>query len=136
MKSQKQGDKVFVRLDKGEEVIQKLEKLREKYDIKNGFFHGIGAVNEVKLGNYDAENQEYREKEFQAKFEVTNFAGNIGPDKIHAHITVADDSYQARGGHCDLAKVSGAFEVVIHLSEKPVLKHKYDKVTGLDIFDF
>lgn len=136
MISQREGDKIFVRLDRGEEVIEKLKEIREKYGIENGFFHGIGAVNEVKLGNYDAEDREYREKTFKNKFEVPSFAGNIGPDKIHAHITVTNPSYDAKGGHCSSAKVSGTFEIIIFLSKDPVLNHQYDEVTGLDVFDF
>lgn len=136
MISEKQEDKIFARLDRGEEVIQKLRELREKYGIENGFFHGIGAVDRVKLGNYDAENQEYREESFESKFEVPNFAGNIGPDKIHAHITVTGPSFEAKGGHCSMARVSGTFEILIHLSERPTLQHKYDGETGLDTFDF
>lgn len=135
MKTNKKEDKIFVRLDRGEEIIEKLEELREKYDIKNGFFQGIGALGKVKLGNYNVENQEYKEKEFEGSFEVSNFAGNIGPDKIHAHITLGDRDFKAKAGHCSYGEVSGTFEIVIFLSERPKLKHKYDEKTGLDVLD-
>jgi len=92
LKTKKSDGKIFVRLNRGEEVIAKMKELREKHDIKNGFFHGIGAVDKLKLGNYNVENQNYRQKEFEGIFEVSNFAGNIGPDKIHAHITVGNES--------------------------------------------
>lgn len=122
-------------MDRGEDVFDKLKELREEYDITNGFFQAIGAVDRVTLAHYDVDTQTYSEEEFNAPFEVTNFAGNIGPDKIHAHITVADDSYEAKAGHCSGARVSGTFEMLIDLSDKPVLQHAYDEETGLDLFD-
>ncbi|OKY77097.1 MAG: putative DNA-binding protein with PD1-like DNA-binding motif [Candidatus Methanohalarchaeum thermophilum] len=136
MKTKKSSGKIFVRLNRGEEVIAKMKELRKKYDIKNGFFHGIGAVDKLKLGNYNVENQNYREKEFKGAFEVSNFTGNIGPDKIHAHITVGDESYDTKTGHCSMARTSGTLEIIVHISDKPILQHKYDKETGLNIFDF
>lgn len=136
MKVIKVGNRIFARLNRGEEVLEKLREIREKYGIKNGFFQGIGAVDKLNLGNYNVETQKYKEKEFQSSFEVSNFSGNIGPDKIHAHITLADHSFEAKAGHCSMARVSGTFEIVIIISEKPVLKHKCDEETGLDIFDF
>lgn len=122
-------------MDRGEEVLKKLEELRETYRITTGFFQAIGAVDRVTLAHYDVDAREYAEQVFEAPFEVTNFAGNIGPDKIHAHITVADDSYEAKAGHCSGARVSGTFEMIIQLSDELVLNHAFDEETGLDLFD-
>lgn len=134
METKTKKEKIFVRLDRGEEVLEKLKEIRNKYNIKNGFFQGVGAVDKVKLGNYEVESQKYREDSFSGSFEVSNFSGNIGPDKIHAHITVADEKFETKAGHCSFARVSGTFEMIILESESPELIHQYDKETGLDIF--
>ncbi len=135
MKSERYGDRIFARLDRGEKVIEALEKLRKKYDIVNGFFQGIGAVDRVTLGNYDVESREYKEDDFEGAFEVPCFSGNIGPDKIHAHITVSDREFRARAGHCSEARVSGTFELLILTSQGPELSHEHDSATGLDVFE-
>ncbi|MFP3953981.1 MAG: PPC domain-containing DNA-binding protein [Candidatus Acetothermia bacterium] len=135
MESIKKGDRIFVKLERGEEVLGSLDEIREKYDVTNGFFQGIGAVDRVKLGNYDVEEQEYHEKEIKGSFEVPSFSGNIGPDKIHAHITVSDRTYSPKAGHCGMARVSGTFEIIILTTEDVPLKHKFDGETGLDVFD-
>ena len=135
MEAQREDDRIYVRLDRGEKVIEKLEELREEYNITNGFFIGIGAVDKVILGNYNVEKRDYKEKEFEGSFEVSNFKGNIGPDKIHAHITLADESFQGKAGHCSSAIVSGTFEILILLSKNTELRHKFDQETGLDVFD-
>ncbi len=136
MEVRKKDNKIFARLDRGEEVLEKLKEIRHKYSIKNGFFQAIGAVDRVTLAHYTVEEKEYKEQIFEIPFEVTNFSGNIGPDKIHAHITVADSSYRVKAGHCSGARVSGTFEMIIDLSDQPALKHIKDEETGLKVFDF
>ncbi|MFB6213610.1 MAG: PPC domain-containing DNA-binding protein [Candidatus Nanohaloarchaea archaeon] len=126
--------RIIARLDPGDKVIKKIRELREKEDIENGFFYGIGAVDEVTLGHYDVEEQDYREKEFEQQFEVTSFSGNISPDKVHAHIQLGKRDFSSIGGHCSSAKVSGTFEIIIFLGETP-LEHELDERTGLDVFD-
>ncbi|WP_458204581.1 PPC domain-containing DNA-binding protein [Haladaptatus sp. NG-SE-30] len=129
-----EGDKCIVRLDPGERVLDSLDELRDTASIENGFFMGIGAVDEVTLGHYDVEQQQYKEETFEGEFEVTNFTGNIGPDKIHAHIQVGKRNFESLGGHCSGARVSGTFEVIVLQGETP-LSHRLDDRTGLDVFD-
>lgn len=129
-----EGDRIVVRLDPGDGVLESLETLRDENNIQHGFLIGIGAVDEVVLGHYDVSSQEYQEETFTGQFEVTSFLGNIGSDKIHTHIQVATDTFESMGGHCSKATVSGTFEVVIFPGETP-LTHQLDQRTGLDVFD-
>lgn len=128
-----EGDSVVVRLDPGDEVIESLKTLRAEAEIENGFFTGIGAVGHVVLGHYDVDTQEYTEEAFEGQFEVTSFLGDIGPDKVHAHIELGRDDYSTFGGHCSGATVSGTFELKITLGET-ALVHERDDRTGLDVF--
>jgi predicted DNA-binding protein with PD1-like motif len=134
MDAERSGDRIVVRLDPGDEVLEELSRLRDEHGIDSGFFMGIGAVDRVTLGHYDVSTEEYTERTFEGQFEVMNFKGNIGPDKIHAHITVGDDTYRARGGHCSGARVSGTFEIIVLTTDVP-LEHRRDERTGLDVFD-
>lgn len=125
---------IVIRLDPGDEVLAALETVREEADVSGGFFTGIGAVDRVTLGHYDADAQEYTEETFEGEFEVTAFSGNIGPDKIHAHIQVGKRDFSTLGGHCSGARVSGTFEIVVHRTQT-TLTHRPDTTTGLDVFD-
>ncbi len=134
MDAVRDDDTIIVRLDPGDSVIGSLKQLRDEYAIDSAFFTGIGAVDRATLGHYNVEDEDYREKTVEGNFEVTNFTGNIGPDKIHAHITLGKEDFTAIGGHCAAARVSGTFEIIVRLTDKP-LKHRTDPETGLDVFD-
>ncbi|MDY6761667.1 MAG: PPC domain-containing DNA-binding protein [Candidatus Nanohaloarchaea archaeon] len=129
-----EDDRLVVRLEPGERVIEKLEELRREYDIDGGFVTGIGAVDEAVLAHYDVESEEYTEEKLEGQFEVTDFTGNIGPDKIHAHITLGQRDFSAIGGHCAEARVSGTFEMLVTRTDT-ALEHRPDGETGLDVFD-
>jgi predicted DNA-binding protein with PD1-like motif len=131
----REDGKIIARLDPGDQVIEKLEELREEEDIENGFFYGIGALGEATLGHYDVSKEEYKEEKFEGQFEVTSFSGNIGQDKIHAHIQLGKRDFQTIGGHFSSGRVSGTFELIIFLGEEP-LEHELDERTGLDVFSF
>ncbi len=129
-----EGDIIVARLDPGDQVMDSLAEIRGEENIDSGFFTAIGAVDRVTLGHYDVDEQDYLEKEFTGQFEVTSFTGNIGPDKIHAHIQLGKRDFSSIGGHCSGARVSGTFEIVI-LKEGTELSHTLDETTGLDVFD-
>lgn len=127
-------EKIVIRLDPGDEVLAALESVRDEADVSGGFFTGIGAVDRVTLGHYDADAQEYSEETFEGEFEVTAFSGNVGPDKIHAHIQLGKRDFSTLGGHCSGARVSGTFEIVVHRTQTK-LTHRPDTTTGLAVFD-
>ncbi len=127
-------DTIVVRMDPGDHVLDELAEIREAEDVDGGFFTGIGAVDTATLGHYDVEEQAYTEETFEGEFEVTAFSGNVGPDKIHAHIQLGKRDFSSIGGHCSGARVSGTFEVIIHRSGE-TLTHRPDERTGLDVFD-
>lgn len=128
------GEVLIARLDPGDTVMESLRTLREDHDLSGASVTGIGAVDRVTLGHYDVETQEYREETMDGQFEVSSFVGNIGPDRIHAHITVGDEDFSALAGHCAGARVSGTFELFIRRTPAR-LTHRPDRDTGLDVFD-
>ncbi|MGM0372180.1 MAG: PPC domain-containing DNA-binding protein [Halobacteriota archaeon] len=128
------GEGIVVLLEPGDEVLESLATVREAADVTGGFFTGIGAVDRATLGHYDTDTQEYTEETFEGQFEVTAFSGNVGPDKIHAHIQLAKRDFSTIGGHCSGARVSGTFEILL-VPGGTTLEHELDERTGLDVFD-
>ncbi|WP_304152277.1 PCC domain-containing protein, partial [Finegoldia magna] len=59
MKYREYYDNVLVRIEKGEDVVEKLFELVDKLQLKNGSISGIGASDNITVGLYSVEKQEY-----------------------------------------------------------------------------
>ncbi len=137
MQAKKIDKKIWViRLEKGEKIISTLKKFCLENKIQGGFFYGLGAVDVVEIAHYSFEKKIYFNQKIDKELEILNLTGNIATEKeliIHAHITVADESFHAFSGHLNEGKVNPTME--IFLFELPILKKKLDPTTGLKLLD-
>ena len=126
-----------LRLARGENVFETLQKFCRQEQIDGAFFFGIGAVDKAELAHYNVETQKYSSKKFDQALEVTNLTGNIAlHDKeivIHAHGTFSDASMHCLGGHVVSLQVSGTLELWLHKSA--ALSKAIDEETGLKLFN-
>lgn len=133
------GSKIILRIDKGEEVVRTLTTFCETKKIKLGSVSGIGAVNQVSVGLFAQDTKEYHTKEFKGSMEITSLAGNIsqmnGKTYLHLHVTLTDPSYQAFGGHLNLAIVGATCELFIDVIDGKI-DRLMDEEIGLNLFKF
>ena len=135
------GNTYVVRMDRGEEVMAKLTELAEKEQIRLAHLYGLGASDHLTMGCYDVAQQKYHVKDLDGAFEITNLTGNMtrkdGKPYLHVHITVADESQNAFGGHLNACVISGTCELFVTVLDGNVGR-KSDDIghTGLNIFDF
>jgi predicted DNA-binding protein with PD1-like motif len=139
MKFKKFGQKYFVRIDKGEEIIASLTKLCEKDKIRLGSITGVGATNKATIGLFNPDTKEYKSSELNASFEITSLAGNIstmdGKPYIHCHVNLCDKDHKSYGGHLSSAIVSATCEIIIDTAEGE-LDRKFSEEIGLNLFKF
>ena len=125
-----------VKIDKGEDIVERLEFLCRKENITLGTITGIGAANKVVIGLFETETKEYRSVEVNGDYEITSLTGNIttknGEPYLHLHATLGNISYHLIGGHLNSAIVSGAGEVVINVIEGKV-EREFDPDIGLNL---
>lgn len=137
MKSVKMGNKYFVRIDKGEEVVSCLKDFCERNQVKLGSIVGIGATDRATVGLFNTDTKEYHNKELRGEYEITNLTGNITTKDnevyLHLHITLADEEYKAFGGHLNECHISGTCELVIDCVEGEIGR-VFDDYAGLNIF--
>lgn len=138
MKYKKIQHAYIVRVEKGEEAIEKLIELCEKENIKAGSIQAIGAINKAELLWYDADKKEYSNKVFEGEhYEITAFLGNISRKDnkpyLHCHITMGNKNFVPYAGHCKSAIVSGAFEAVVTSLDGEVGR-EFDESIGLNLF--
>ncbi|HIH29626.1 MAG TPA: DNA-binding protein, partial [Thermoplasmata archaeon] len=97
------GNRVIVRIDKGEELVDSLKTICKKLDIKLGSIYGLGATEKVTVGLMNTKTKKYQSKEFTGDHEITSLLGNIttmnGEVYLHLHITIGNVEHKTMGGH-------------------------------------
>ncbi len=141
MQYKKFGNVYALRVDRGEEVMSCLESLAEQEKITAGKIEGLGAADYMKAGLYDVTKQEFICREFNEPLEVTALIGNIsvmdGKPYLHVHVTAADSSQHAFGGHLKELRIGGTAEIFVTRLDGEIGRRGDDiGNTGLNIFDF
>lgn len=141
MKYQKFGSVYAVRIDRGEEVMASLLELEEKEKIRAAIVEGLGAADHVTFGVYDVERRQFDATQKDEPLEITSITGSMtrqdGKPYLHLHITVADRSGNAFGGHLNEARISGTCELFVTVLDGEIGRRKDDfSGTGLNVFDF
>jgi hypothetical protein len=136
MKYKQCNNKVIVRIDKGEELVDSLKTLCKTLDIKLGSIIGIGATDKITVGLMNTKTKKYQSKEFIGDHEITSLIGNIttmnGEVYLHLHVTICNVEHKAIGGHLSSAVISATFEGIIEKIDGQITREYYDDV-GLNL---
>ncbi|WP_291319556.1 PPC domain-containing DNA-binding protein [Desulfonatronospira sp.] len=139
MQYRQAGQKWFIRIDRGEEVLEVLAAFCREHGINLGSISGIGAAGEIKLGLFETASKTYQSTEFKGDFEITALAGNVttkeGEIYLHVHATLSDKDCRAYGGHLNRALISGTCEVVIDQAQGSI-DRLFDQDVGLNLMKF
>jgi predicted DNA-binding protein with PD1-like motif len=129
-------NKVIVRIDKGEELIDCLKTICKTLDIKLGSIIGIGATDKITVGLMNTKTKKYQSKEFTGDHEITSLVGNIttlnGEVYLHLHVTICNVEHKALGGHLTSAVISATFEGIIDIIDGQINRDYNDEV-GLNL---
>jgi len=137
MRFLKSNNHYIIVLEKDEYVIESLKKFAASSEApRSGFFFGIGAVRNPKIGYFDLQDNNYAIKKLEGEFEVINITGNIGVDEsneiiVHAHICLGDKNYNVFGGHLFEAQISVTMELIFIPTS--TISRKTDSATGLKL---
>ena len=139
MEYRKFQNKIIVRMDKGEEILEKVREVAEKEKIKLADISALGAVSEFTVGVFDTEAKEYHANEFKGSFEIVSLTGTINTmnDEFycHLHMSAGHEKGQVFGGHLNRAIISATCEMVITLIDGRV-DRRFEKEVGLNLFQF
>ena len=132
------GRNFLVRAEHNSDLIQFVTRLAEKKEIRVATFTAIGALKRAKLEFYDQEKHEYQEITLDSPHEIASCMGNIsvkdGKPFVHAHAVLADKNGNTKAGHL-LEGVVFAAEINLSELKGAKLERKYDKVTGLSLWE-
>lgn len=133
----KSGDKIVLRLERGEEIVSSLKKLQRAENIKGAFFSGIGATDNAVIGVYAVNDKKYNAVTLTGDMEIAALTGNIsvsedGGEYVHAHVVLGRGEI-AHAGHLNEATVSATAEIFVQIVDVK-LGRTYDPETGLNVF--
>jgi predicted DNA-binding protein with PD1-like motif len=106
MESASAGDKLVLRLDHGEDILGSIGTAIEAERSTMAVTAGLGMISEFELGYFDR--GEYITEYIEEPHELLSVQGSVsseGEPRIHIHVTVADRSHKASGGHLLRGKV-------------------------------
>ena len=133
------GNKIVLRLKKGDKIIESIEKLAQKEDIRAAHFQGIGAANEIKLGLFHQGSLDYEWKIYKEDLEITSIIGNItrfdGNPMVHCHISCGREDFSIIGGHLGEGTCSLTLELFIDIMDTELIK-KHDQELGINTIEF
>lgn len=139
MKFKADGFNWIVRLERGELLIESLDKIVRQEDIGGAWISGLGGAEWAELGYYDLEKQEYQWKKLDQLLEITSLQGNVswldGEPKLHVHGSFSDQNMRAFGGHVKELQVGGTCEILFHKWYKDHLTRSADDSVGLPLLD-
>jgi len=137
MKSRKEGSRIFIRLETGDDVLKSLAEVAARYGVSGGWFNGIGSASDVELGYYDLERRDYDRVRIERDVEIASASGSLGLVEgkpfVHLHAVVSDRQCVPRAGHLFRAVAAATVEFVLLLAEAPIERTR-DEATGLNLW--
>jgi len=132
------NDIIVLRVAYGEDIVDAVKDVCLKENVKAAEINGLGAANSVTFAIYDVPTKKFYTTKLDKMLEITNLQGNVstknGEYYSHLHITVADETGSAFGGHLISAIIGGTAEIFIHVLPG-TLERVVDPQTGLNVFD-
>lgn len=133
------GNTVVARIDKGEEILDKLKEIALGEDIKLASVQALGAVDKFTVGVFKTDEKKYYANNFEGDFEIVSLTGTVntmdGEFYSHLHMGAGDDKGKVFGGHLNEAFVSATCEMVINIIDGIVDRY-HDESVGLNLFKF
>lgn len=132
-------NKVYARIDRGEEIVETLRKICEQENITLAHVSAIGAVGDFTVGVFKTAQKQYFSNSFKGDFEIVSLSGTVtqmnGEHYSHLHMSAGNDKGEVFGGHLNRAVVSATCEMVIDISDGSV-NRRFSAEVGLNLFDF
>ena len=139
MEYRKFNNTFVARIDKGEEILDKIKEIANKENIKLANINALGATNDFTVGVFKTDEKKYYSNNFTGDFEIVSLTGTIntmnGEFYSHIHMSAGNDKGEVFGGHLNRAIVSATCEMVINIIDGTVDRVFNDEI-GLNLFKF
>ena len=143
MDYRKYGDNIYVRVDRGEEVISSILDACKREGVRSAMFSGIGGCDAAEIKVFDAEAGAFASERIEGILELVSLLGNVvdggdGPS-WHAHALFSysdDEGHHMAAGHLGSARVRYTAEIEGRPVLGGVIGGKLDSETGTKLWSF
>ena len=130
-------DTILARFDRGEEILEQLQKVSEAEGVLLAEISALGAVNDFTVGVYNTAEKKYYANHFEGAFEIVSLTGTVstmnGAYYAHLHMSAGNDKGEVFGGHLNRAVISATCEMVIRVINGQIDRY-HDEEIGLNLF--
>jgi uncharacterized protein len=135
---QRLGNRLQVRLESGDAVVESLTRLLEAEGIGFAAVSGLGAVRQVRVAYLNVEAREYEVHEVEEQMELVSLVGNAalrdGKPFLHVHAALGRRDLTMFGGHLQEAIAHPTVEVLVQPESGSVVR-KFDESIGMAVMD-
>ena len=144
MDYRKYGDTVYIRADKGDEIIGCILDVCQKEQILSAGYSGIGGCSEAKVQTFLPETGAFETQTLRGMLELISLSGNVIADDreglhhhTHAVFSYKDgDQHRVAGGHIKAITVLYTAEIELRPVVGGVINRKNDPETGTGFWSF
>ena len=144
MDHRKFGDTIYIRMDRGDEIIGCILDICKKEQIRSAVFSGIGGCGEAQIQTYLPETNTFETQTIRGMLELISLTGNVITDEqgelyhhTHAMFSFKDgEKHCVAGGHIKSITVSYTAEIELRPVVGGIIKRKFDPETGTGFWSF
>ena len=137
------GSTIYIRMDRGDEIIKSLISICQRERIRSATFNGIGGCSSAEIQTVDPAAGAFHTEEKRGMLELVTLMGNIisdGDGSLHHHTHamfsyVEDGEHKVLAGHLKETVVLYTAEIELRPVEG-VIGRKHDPQTGTGFWSF
>ena len=138
------GNTIYIRMDKGDEIIGGILDICRKEQILSAVFSGIGGCGEAQIQTFLPESGTFQTQTIRGMLELVSLTGNIISNDQHelCHHTHAVFSYKENGqhrmaaGHIKSITVLYTAEIELRPVIGGTIQRQFDPETGTGFWYF
>ena len=143
MDYRRMNDVCYIRVDKGEEIVERLLEVCKAEGIKSAIFTGIGGCSKAELQTFIPKEGNFETETVEGMLELINVTGNIVSDNgqlfhhTHAVFSYKDGAeHKMAAGHIKSITVLYTAEIELRPVIGAIISRKHDPETGTGFWSF
>jgi hypothetical protein len=144
MEYKKYGEAYYIRMDRGDEIIEQILSICKKEQIQSATYSGIGGCGSAEIQTFIPDTGTFEIQRLDGMLELISLTGNIVTDDNgeYFHHTHAIFSFKAGDEHCTAAghiksiNVSYTAEIELRPVVGGIIRRKFDPETGTGFWNF